>query len=453
MRASSIASAFAPLFVVLLGPFALACSRESRPPPRYAYLGEPTLPPRPAFDPDAARDAADRAAVAASSGIQLTGPLSGAPAVRAQMYSVQQSARSATTSARSFLYGSPVARSYAYASSSGASAPSLDDTSDPSRAAKIEREAQLSVGVRDVPVAAASVLALVRDRKGFVAKDERSSGGTPTAELLVRVPAADFDAFLDAVAKTGDVKLRRVRALDATLEHKDIEVLVANLEAAQARYRDLLQHATDSAQILAIERELERVRTDLERIKARLAYLRDRVAYATVAVSLVAPTPEPDVTGGYRSHIATGVRALTFIDVREGGTNAYAGAGLSLRFPRSLGDAGRGFVLDIDVMRACCNTTPDRGRWAYDVLTGFDLFSESLESGGRRWLNPYLGIRAGVAETQDRIDFAAAAVLGVELVKTRVFVLDLQTRILALVGNPDGPHGALQPSLGFDLGF
>lgn len=441
-------------FVVALAASSFACSRDASPLPRYAHASLPTLPPRPAFDADAARDSADRAFAAQASldSVALTGPIRGAPAaVRAQVYSVQQSARSATSSAHGFLYG---ASPRAYASNASTfAAPSIDDKSDPAHAAKIEREAQLSVGVRDVPVAAAAVLELVRDRKGFVAKDERSAGAAPSAELLVRVPATDFDAFLDAVGKLGELKMRHVRAIDATLEHKDVEVLIANLEAAQARYRDLLQHATDPAQILAIERELERVRTDLERVRSRVAYLRDRVAFATVAIGFVAPSPEPDVSGGYRAHIATGVRALTLVDVREGGTNTYGGAGLSVRFPRSTGDSGRGFALDVDVMRACCGATPARSKWAYDVLGGFDLFSESLESGGRRWLNPFLGVRAGVAQTQDRIDFAAAAVFGVELVKTRVLVIDVQTRLMALVGNPDGPHVAVQPSLGFDLGF
>ena len=103
------------------------------------------------------------------------------------------------------------------------------------------------------------------------------------------------------------------------------------------------------------------------------------------------PTPP----GAYQPIIATGVHGLALVDVRQNATNAYAGAGLSLRFPRSTGDSGRGFALDVDVMRACCGATPERSDWAYDVLTGLDLFSENLENGQRRWLNPFLGLRVG----------------------------------------------------------
>ena len=140
------------------------------------------------------------------------------------------------------------------------------------------------------------------------------------------------------------------------------------------------------------------MRIDLERIQGRLDYLRDRVTYATIAVA-IAQTPRaetPPAPASYQATFATGIHAVSMIDVREQSTNGYVGTGLSLRFPRSTGESGRGFALDVDVMRSCCGNATGRGAWAYDVLTGLDLFSDSLESGHRKWLNPFLGLRLGV---------------------------------------------------------
>jgi hypothetical protein len=81
----------------------------------------------------------------------------------------------------------------------------------------------------------------------------------------------------------------------------------------------------------------------------------------------------------------------------------------------------------------------------------FDAFTSELASVGE--INPYLGARVGFAQTQDRGDFAAAGVFGLELFKTSALMIDLQARAMAMVGNPDGPHAAIQPSVGFDLGF
>jgi hypothetical protein len=422
--------------------------------PSARYVPLPDLPARQAFDPDerSAEPAFHDELASASAGpeIQLTGPLKGAVAIRGELSATSASARVLVQAAHRVLYGSPVLTPVV----GSPGLPPIDESQDPSHAAKIEREAQLSVEVKDVGTAASAILSLLRQRRGYVTKDERAAYGDASANLMVKVPAGALDSFLDAVASVGTVKGSRVTAVDATLEHKDIETLVMNLEAAQARYRDILLHTAEPAQVLAVERELERVRTELDRIKGRLDFLRDRVAYATVAISL-SPPPRvgPAAAASNQATLATSLHAVTFVDFRESGDGVYYGPGLALRFPRTAGDSGRGLALDVDAMRACCGSAPRRSDWAYDVLAGLDLFSESFESGQRRWLNPFLGLRVGVAQTQGWVDFAAAAVIGIEILKTRVVTVEAQARLLALVGSPDGPHAAVQPLAGVDIGF
>ncbi len=243
------------------------------------------------------------------------------------------------------------------------------------------------------------------------------------SEAKLHAPLGNLEKST-GIESVGIVRSSRITSVDATLEHKDVEILLGNLKAAQARYRDILQSATDPGQILAV--------------------------VAIVQTASAEPQAAPAV---YQAMFATGIHAVSMIDVREQTTNGYFGTGLSLRFPRSSGESGRGFALDVDVVRACCGSAPQRSDWAFDVLTGLDLFSESLERGQRKWLNPFLGLRLGVAQTENWVDFAAAAVLGLEIWKTRVLVIDTQVRLMALVGNPEGPHGAIQPQVGIDLGF
>lgn len=443
MRVVAVVVVVAAL-AALTGCSSQASSQATRPPPSY---GLPSLPPRPAFDPDAKPANANGGYRFESDDVVL----SGTP-IRAELQSLPGVKRTAGGALGSLVGGA--------ASSSNAAAHARMRTSAlPAGEAakeeeKIEREAQLAIEVKDVNESAARIAALVRSHDGTITKDQRSTGAqSSSAEIIVRVPSAHFDAFTSELAGVGEIRNRSIKALDTTLEHRDLGILVANLEAALARYRDLLQKATDPLQVLAVERELERVRSDLDRIKGRLDFLRDRVARATVAIALHSPETLPDVQPGHRPQISSGLRALSFIDVRESGTSGYVGSGLTLRLPRSGGDNARGFILDVDVMRACCKARPERSNWAYDVLLGYDLYSESLQSGRRRWFNPYLGARVGFAQTQDRGDFAAAGVFGLEIFKTAALMIDVQVRAMAMVGNPDGPHAAAQPSLGFDLGF
>jgi hypothetical protein len=371
----------------------------------------------------------------------------------AEVYSVQQSGSSGGGAMGTVLAKMTPGRASSSTGASSARAVALPGTDAAKEEEKIEREAQLAIQVKDVNEGAARVLALVRAHEGSVTKDQRSSGTQSTAEIIVRVPSSHFDAFTSELAGVGEIRNRSIKSVDSSLEHKDLGILVDNLEAALTRYRALLEKATEPLQVLAVERELERVRSDLERIKGRLAFLRDRVSRATIAIALHSSEPQPEVPFARKPQISTGLRGLSSVDVRESGTNGYLGTGLTLRLPSSGGETSRGFILDVDVLRACCKTRPERSAWGYDILVGFDLYSDALQAGRRRWLNPYLGARVGFAQTQDRGDFAAAGVFGLEIFKTSALMIDLQARAMAMVGNPDGPHAAIQPSLGFDLGF
>ncbi len=315
---------------------------------------------------------------------------------------------------------------------------------------KLEIEAQLALVVPDVGKASRAVTELVHAHGGRVQKEERSSAARAHGELLVRVPSERFQAFVDGLVGVGEIQNRRISIVDATLEHRDVEIMMANLEAAMARYRELLDKTSDPAQLLALERELERVRTQLDRVKGRLEWLRDRVAFATIAIALSSPQPDADLPPHREPILATAARGVGFTDFRESGTTGYLGAGLSLRLPQSTGYVGRGFVLDVDVLKPW---TTANGDWGYNALVGADLYGAATPIAKRRWFVPYLGARLGFSSTQKKADLATVVLLGIEVFKSPSFVLDVQSRFALLIGNPDGPHGAISPTIGFDLAF
>jgi hypothetical protein len=146
-----------------------------------------------------------------------------------------------------------------------------------------------------------------------------------------------------------------------------------------------------------------------------------------------------------------GVRFVTLFDLRgESERNGYAGAGLSLEFHDTV---GRALVLELDLARTAFTDRPPESNYAYLALTGIDLYSDLLGGGRRTFLNPYLGVRAGYAQTAARGDLALGGVIALELVKTRSILLGLQLRALALVGNESGPHVGLGPTLGANVAF
>lgn len=404
----------------------------------------PTLPPRPAF--------AYPSAPAEGQGSFTDGTLAGRIAY-SEVYAVQQSGvggggmRGVTRALSGSLFGA------ASAARPGLAGAAVGPGDAHANGERIELEAQFALAVAEPRAAAERLRALVTAMKGAVVSDEEHVGERQMRiQMLVRVPTADFDAFAARLAELGRVERRVVKTVDAALQERDLDVIVANLEQALAQYKALLAKATTPADTLAAEREIERASSDLDRVKARLVWLRDRIARATVAITLDAPSP-PKEDAIAVPYLLAGVRPFGMLDITDSGTLGYLGGGLTLRWPHTAGDTGRGLSVDVDVLRACCGSQPARSTSGFMVLAGWDLASVDLSNSPRRWLIPYVGGRLGFSELRDRPDFVAGAVGGVDVFRTASFVVGAQARFLLLVGNPDGPHAGVQPAVTVDVGF
>jgi len=106
-----------------------------------------------------------------------------------------------------------------------------------------------------------------------------------SSRITIRVPAEKFNAAVDALTKLGPVASRDITAQDVTEQYTDLEIRLANARAALKRLQALLEKASNVKDVLAIEKELIRVRTEIERLQGRMNLLKNRIAYATITVS------------------------------------------------------------------------------------------------------------------------------------------------------------------------
>ena len=105
--------------------------------------------------------------------------------------------------------------------------------------------------------------------------------------ITVRIPAAEFEGFIDRVGKQiGDVVQREIRGQDVTEEFMDVDLRLRNLIATRDRIEALLARASTVKDALEIQRELARLTQEIEQLKGRLQFLKDRVALATVTIEL-----------------------------------------------------------------------------------------------------------------------------------------------------------------------
>lgn len=120
---------------------------------------------------------------------------------------------------------------------------------------------------------------------GFVA-DLQQAGGS--ASLVLRVPAAGYDAFRAGAQEWGVVTSSNESAQDVTEAYTDVESRIISMKTSVDRIRTLLSQATAVGDVITIESELSRREADLEALEGRRQVLADQVSLGTVTVTLAA---------------------------------------------------------------------------------------------------------------------------------------------------------------------
>jgi hypothetical protein len=156
------------------------------------------------------------------------------------------------------------------------------------------RTGNASVEVDSLEPALDELRRLAQRVGGFVGNASIQSGREQLrqATLEIKVPAARFDELTGGLAPLGRVEFVTVSAEDVGEEFVDLTARVANSRRLEQRLIDLLGSRTGRLQdVLAVERELARVREEIERQEGRLRYLKSRVSLSTLSVTVHEPPP------------------------------------------------------------------------------------------------------------------------------------------------------------------
>jgi anti-sigma factor RsiW len=103
----------------------------------------------------------------------------------------------------------------------------------------------------------------------------------------IRVPATQLDALLTAMRALGHVQNESLGTDDVTESFRDLGLRTANARREEQRLVELLSRRTGVlADVLAVERELARVRLDIERMEAETRATQQRVDLATIELTV-----------------------------------------------------------------------------------------------------------------------------------------------------------------------
>ena len=159
---------------------------------------------------------------------------------------------------------------------------------------KVIKTAQVDLEVREIEAAQKQILDLVDRRNGFVSSMNVNNYDTGRqASIVARVPSDYFGEIYEAVKALGKVTRDQLGGQDVTEEYMDLERRIVNLQAQEARVREMFEDARTIEDLLQIEQRLTEVRTQIEQHQGRLRYLKDQVGFSTLTISLYEPGQAP----------------------------------------------------------------------------------------------------------------------------------------------------------------
>lgn len=140
----------------------------------------------------------------------------------------------------------------------------------------------LQAGVAAVEGAAAAL-------GGWVAESSVTLGDRQwhNARLVVKVPSERWGELVGGLRSIGELRQLSTATEDVGERFVDLTAQLGNAQRLEERYLQLLENRTGSLDdLLAVERELARVRGRIEVLQGRLRYLGERVATSTMVVNL-----------------------------------------------------------------------------------------------------------------------------------------------------------------------
>lgn len=149
---------------------------------------------------------------------------------------------------------------------------------------KIIKEGSIRFETANAAATRKQITAALATYKGYLAQDQSETYASQSVyTLTLRIPAENFEKLLTEITTTAQkVDNQDIKALDVTEEFIDVESRIQTKKELENRYKALLSKANKVEEILAIEKEIEALRSDIESYEGRLNYLKSSIAYSTL---------------------------------------------------------------------------------------------------------------------------------------------------------------------------
>lgn len=110
--------------------------------------------------------------------------------------------------------------------------------------------------------------------------------GGRDASYTARIPAKDYQSFMESIGGIGSVTYSNEYVNDITSNYVDVQARLKSLYIKLERLQELEQNATTMEDLLAIEDRINEVQYDIENNTAQLKLYDDKVDYCTITINV-----------------------------------------------------------------------------------------------------------------------------------------------------------------------
>lgn len=162
----------------------------------------------------------------------------------------------------------------------------------PFDASKIIYAGNISLSTENYQTTFDKISSYAVEQGGFV-QDSGSSYVSESADvkensgyLTIRVPSGKFTEAMTQIQTFGNPISSNVSSTNISQQYQDIQTQINNLKIEEARLLEYLKQATNITDMLAIETELNRVRTEIDSLTSTIKNWDTEMAYSSIYISL-----------------------------------------------------------------------------------------------------------------------------------------------------------------------
>ncbi|MBQ0168071.1 MAG: DUF4349 domain-containing protein [Treponema sp.] len=151
---------------------------------------------------------------------------------------------------------------------------------------KLIKNGSLNLEVENLDEAEQAVISWGTTLGGYVSD---SSSWKSSRSLTLRIPSERFDEAMSGIGTLGVMVSRNIYTNDVTEQFYDLQGRIQTKQILYDRLNEYLKKATNMADLISIESELNEVQSDLESMQGQMNRLSNQINFSTLSVYLELP--------------------------------------------------------------------------------------------------------------------------------------------------------------------